>query len=89
MTPIANCKVEFAFQCPERWTKLKKTDDPSVRFCGVCSRNVHLCSTMEEVHHHASKGDCIAIPPARGEREHLMGEPPSSYTYTPRMEEEA
>lgn len=75
MTPIANCKVEFTFQCPKLWSKLKKTKDLNVRFCNVCSRNVHLCNSLEEVHRHASHGNCIAVPPTRGEREHLMGEP--------------
>ena len=35
MTPIANCKVEFTFQCPKLWSKLKKTKDSDIRFCDV------------------------------------------------------
>lgn len=75
MTPITNCKVEFAFKCPKRWSKLKKTKDHSVRFCDVCSRNVHLCNTLEDVHWHASRGDCIAVPPKHPDADFLMGEP--------------
>ena len=76
MTPIANCKVEFAFQCPKRWSKLKKTKDESIRFCNACNRNVFLCTSLEDVHRHASKGDCIAVPPHDPDAEFLMGEPP-------------
>jgi len=76
MTPIANCKVEFAFQCPKHWSKLKKTKDSDIRFCDVCSRNVHFCNSWEEIHHHAAKGNCIAIPPYQPGYEPLMGEPP-------------
>lgn len=75
MTPIANCKVEFSFQCPKRWSKLAKTKDPSIRFCNVCNRDVHFCTTLEEVHQHASRGNCIAVPPAKREIKPLMGTP--------------
>ena len=78
MTPIANCKFEFAFQCPKRWTKLAKTADPDIRFCSTCSQNVYLCNSMEDVHRHASKGNCIAVPPQIPKMEHLIGTPPES-----------
>ena len=74
-TPIANCKVEFAFKCPKLWSKMKETEDQDVRHCDVCDRNVHLCNTMEDVHFHASKGDCIAVPSQRRERMHYAGIP--------------
>ena len=79
MTPIANCKVEFAFQCPKQWGKLKLTGNPTIRFCEVCSRNVHLCLAWEDVHHHASAGNCIAIPPRESERHGLIGEVITAY----------
>ena len=82
MTPIANCKVEFTFQCPKLWSKLKKTKDNDIRFCDVCGRNVYLCNSWEEIRHHAQEGNCIAIPPDENEREHLLGEPPPSYSYS-------
>jgi len=75
MTPIANCKVEFTFQCPKQWENLQPTDNFDIRFCTVCSRNVHLCDTLEEVHRHAALGNCIAIPPSKEGILGYMGEP--------------
>jgi len=75
MTPIANCKVEFEFQCPKRWSALANTKDKNIRHCHICSRDVHYCHTWEEVHRHASLGNCIAVPPREHEIEPLMGTP--------------
>jgi hypothetical protein len=33
---------------------------------------------MEDVHRHASKGNCIAVPPQIPKMEHLIGTPPES-----------
>ena len=62
MTPIANCPIEFRVECPKLWEKLERTPDAAIRFCGTCQKNVHLCRSMEEVHHQAALGNCIAIP---------------------------
>lgn len=71
--PIANCPVQFRFQCPKLWENLKKTDKPDIRFCETCQKDVHLCRSMEEVHHHAALGNCIAIR-SPGRREHYIGD---------------
>lgn len=60
-TPIANCPVEFRFQCPKLWENLDPTDDRRIRFCETCQKQVHLCENMEEVARHAHAGNCIAI----------------------------
>ena len=80
MTPIANCKGEFAFQCPKSWSKLKKTENADIRFCKVCSRNVYFCNSWEDIHHNASRGNCIAIPPEENNGLVIMGEPIPDYS---------
>ena len=57
---IDNCSWTFKYECPHRWKSLATTDDNSIRFCPVCSRNVYLCHTDSDVAHHAQAGDCVA-----------------------------
>jgi uncharacterized protein (TIGR02996 family) len=61
--PVENCGPEFEFQCPRRWEKMQSTDDPRVRFCDACRKNVYHCSTAREVQHHATQGHCVAVDP--------------------------
>ncbi len=61
MNPIANCRVEFAFQCPKQWEELSPAENATMRYCHVCKEKVHLVSTMAQVHDHASRGECIAV----------------------------
>ena len=61
MTPIANCSIQFRVECPKLWEKLSPTSDAAIRFCETCQKSVHLCLSMEEVHHHATLGNCIAV----------------------------
>jgi uncharacterized protein (TIGR02996 family) len=58
---VENCDELFAFKCPKQWEKLKGTDDPTVRHCDACRKNVYYCHTMREAYDHAQKGDCIAV----------------------------
>lgn len=58
-TRIKNCGRLFRFRCPREWTTLDPTEDPKVRYCGVCKQNVHLCYTKEELQNH--KGECAAL----------------------------
>lgn len=55
------CRVQFQFECPKRWDRLKPTDDPSVRFCSTCKKNVHYCNTLQEAQAHAANGNCVAL----------------------------
>ncbi len=61
--PIENCKFEFALQCPKEWDKLAVTDDPLVRTCEACEKNVHYCDTVQLAKHLAGKGCCVALDP--------------------------
>jgi len=86
MNPITNCKVEFAFQCPNIWANLKKTESPLRRYCGVCNRHVHLCISLWDLHHHASQGHCIAVPPGLDDLYASVGEPDPRHRYFSKQE---
>jgi uncharacterized protein (TIGR02996 family) len=53
--------VEFEYACPQRWDTLSPTDDPAVRHCADCKRNVHYCRSSREAHWLADAGECVAI----------------------------
>ncbi|EAR62225.1 hypothetical protein [Neptuniibacter caesariensis] len=53
------CKINF--KCPESWGDLDKTDDPLVRQCGKCAKNVHYCATESELEL-ADEEWCVAVP---------------------------
>jgi uncharacterized protein (TIGR02996 family) len=58
---IENCDELFAFKCPKQWEKLRGTDNPLVRDCDTCKKQVYYCSTMREAHEHAQQGHCVAV----------------------------
>jgi hypothetical protein len=58
---VENCDKVFAFKCPKQWEKLTGTDDPTVRHCDACQKQVYYCNTMREAYDHAQKGDCVAV----------------------------
>lgn len=76
-TQVWNCENAFDFVCPRQWESLGKTEDPSVRFCGVCSENVYLCDTPLEFVTQGNLGRCVAIPanvkPCQTANPHTMG----------------
>jgi hypothetical protein len=71
---IQNCTWKFEFQCPRQWAQLVTTDDPLVRTCGACLKDVYLCRTPDEVPDHARLGHCVAIVPDEPNASELMGE---------------
>lgn len=89
---IRNCLPTFRFQCPKRWEDLSPGETPTVRFCGVCSRQVFFCETDEETIAHAQAGDCIAraMPIDTGPRRVVIGRPsglPPTPPVTPQQAE--
>lgn len=60
---IENCDALFAFKCPKQWENLKGTEDPLVRDCEACRKQVHYCRSIREAYDHAQRGDCVAIAP--------------------------
>ena len=59
------CRMQFQFECPKQWARLMPTDDPKVRFCNTCKKNVHYCDTLQEAQNHAANGNCVALTVAR------------------------
>jgi len=50
----------FGLVCPQRWESLAPTDEPGVRHCGQCDKEVYFCTTDAETVSHAQAGHCIA-----------------------------
>lgn len=63
---IENC--DFSYLCPKQWEKLEATDQPTVRFCENCQKNVHYCTTVREARDLASEGHCVAVDPRQPRR---------------------
>jgi uncharacterized protein (TIGR02996 family) len=53
--------VEFEYACPQRWDNLRLTEDPAIRHCAECDRNVHYCENPREAENLADAGECVAI----------------------------
>jgi hypothetical protein len=58
---LEDCGLQFQFQCPKRWDRLKPTGDPKTRFCDTCKKNVHYCETLREAATRAANGHCVAL----------------------------
>ena len=58
---IENCALEFDFECPLEWSKLKATDSAGIKFCSECKNNVYRCESLEEINKHIDQGHCIAV----------------------------
>ena len=57
---VESCHWKFRYRCPHRWRNFATTEDETVRFCPVCSRNVYLCASESEFNYHAQAGHCVA-----------------------------
>jgi len=66
---VENCDEQFAFKCPKQWVKLKGTDDPTVRYCDSCQKDVYYCHTLRDAFEHAQNGDCVAVSEAMSRSE--------------------
>jgi uncharacterized protein (TIGR02996 family) len=58
---IENCELQFEFQCPKRWDKLRPTIRDDVRFCDACQQAVYFCRSVSEARDHAWQGHCVAV----------------------------
>ena len=52
----------FSFQCPKTWGQLCETDDPTIRFCFHCERDVLLVQTDADFRQYGEQGRCVAVP---------------------------
>ena len=51
----------FSFTCPQRWSRLTPTDEPTRRHCTECDKDVHLVWTQELYDEAAEQGRCVAV----------------------------
>lgn len=58
-TEIHNCNFEF--ECPANAAQLEETNDPTVRFCTQCERNVYRCSSAADLAHWSRLGECVLL----------------------------
>jgi hypothetical protein len=56
---IRNCR--FAFRCHQNWLSLENTEDPRVRYCHECARQVVLCQRDAELAAALQANHCVAI----------------------------
>ncbi len=57
--PIWFCAMEI--ECQVHWEKLKPTDDPRIRSCESCRKDVHLVTTQDELDEAAKRGNCVTF----------------------------
>jgi uncharacterized protein (TIGR02996 family) len=58
---IESCGLQFQFQCPKQWEKLRPTGCGTVRFCEACQRRVYYCHSVKQAEKHARRGHCVAV----------------------------
>lgn len=56
---IRNCT--FAYRCDRKWAELTKSDNPDVRFCNECQKNVYFCRSDDELAEAVKQDRCVAI----------------------------
>ena len=59
---IRNC--HFRYRCHMEWDDLDATTSNTVRHCGICDKDVHLCSTQDDLAKAVLANLCVAIPVA-------------------------
>ena len=58
----AHIACAFSFQCPQTWDRLTPTNQPTVRHCTTCDRDVQLALTEEDFRRYHEQGACVAVP---------------------------
>lgn len=57
----ANCEMKVV--CGIKWSELKSTDEPGIRFCGKCKQLIFFTTTVAELRIAAEKKFCVYIVP--------------------------
>lgn len=57
----ARIVCSFSFQCPKQWDQLVPTNQPTIRRCTICHREVHLALTEEDFRRYREPGMCVAV----------------------------
>ena len=69
---IRNCTV--AFKCRTRWQDLPDDGIESVRFCGECQKEVHLCTSEKDLREALLDNLCVAIEVRPQKSEMILGQ---------------
>ncbi|WP_415903993.1 hypothetical protein ACMXYW_10385 [Neptuniibacter sp. QD48_55] len=67
-----DCKINY--KCPKAWDDLDKTEDPFVRFCNQCEKDVHFCADVESLKEATIENLCVAVPTDDFEDGVMMGD---------------
>lgn len=65
-----DCRVNY--KCPKAWGDLNKTDNPDVRYCNQCEKNVHFCADVDALKEANIEDLCVAVPVSEGFEEGVM-----------------
>jgi len=57
---IRGCSL-LDYYCAQDWNSLVPTNDPGLKFCTECQKNVKFCKTYEEFEEMAEIGHCVAF----------------------------
>ena len=60
---LRNC--QFKFRCTQTWEGLELLDEPEIKHCSICSKNVHFVKTDKELAGAIKLNYCVAIKKAR------------------------
>lgn len=66
---IENC--ERAISCDANWNEMQLTNDPSIRSCQQCQKDVYLCKTDKELEVAVKLKRCAAINKSNNSSESL------------------
>jgi hypothetical protein len=71
---VEGCSWNSDTQCPQYWDQLEKTDNRTIRNCGVCNKPVYLCfNNSDQYAQHVELGNCFCFVAQK-----LEGEPSDS-----------
>lgn len=57
---IRNCS--WGYSCEQFWEVLDDTQDPQIKFCNDCQKEVHRCETKEELVNNIAMNRCVNFP---------------------------
>lgn len=49
------------FICSKTWVELQLTDEPNIKYCGSCNKEVHFCEKEEDLEIALLNNLCIAF----------------------------